>query len=113
MIRRHFGALAALLLIANTASAVDSPGEVWVKAKCALCHGIDGSSQTERGKKLHAPDLRSPATQKLSDETLARKISSGHERMPSFDTTGAETVRLLVACIRGFAREPAAQAGRR
>ncbi len=104
MIRLYATALATLLLITTTGIAADAPRDVWVKAKRALCHGVDGSSQTEHGKKLHAPDLRGPVTQKQTDEILATKIAAGHERMPSFDTAKAETVRVLVACIREFAK---------
>src|ERR1044071_549329 len=36
---------------------------------CALCHGNDGSGQTEMGQHLYpkAPDMRQDATQSLSD----------------------------------------------
>ena len=80
MIRRPFIVLATLLLLAGAAAATaaDAPREAWVKAKCALCHGLDGSSQTERGKKLHAPDLRAPETQKRSDEALTKAILASH-----------------------------------
>jgi mono/diheme cytochrome c family protein len=108
MIRPYAAVLTALLLTTG-AWAADSPQTVWVKAKCALCHGTDGSSQTEHGKKLHAPDLRAPATQKQTDEMLAKEISAGHERMPSFDATNAETVRVLVACIREFGKAQVAR----
>ena len=104
MIRPYAAVLTALLLTTTGALAAGSPQTVWVKAKCALCYGTDGSSQTEHGKKLHAPDLRAPATQKQTDEMLAREISAGHERMPSFSSTNAETVHVLVACVREFGK---------
>src|ERR1700692_5002942 len=38
--------------------------------RCAVCHGPDGSGQTQVGSNLYpkVPDLRSPRTQKLTDE---------------------------------------------
>src|SRR5262249_36939165 len=39
---------------------------------CAVCHGNDGSGDTEMGRGLYprAPDMRLPATQSLSDAEL-------------------------------------------
>ena len=87
-------ALAALLLL--------SPArDIWIKAKCALCHGVDGASRTDYGKKVHAPDLRADATQKQTDEALTAKIAAGHQKMPAFQKqVSAAQVRLLVTYIR-------------
>jgi hypothetical protein len=107
VLRRHVFALAGLLLIVPTVRAAQSSRDVWVRAKCALCHGLDGSSRTDTGRKVQAPDLRAPGTQKLTDQELARIISAGHKRMPSFRTqTNVEKVRLLVSYIRGLLRVP-------
>lgn len=105
MIRRAAFALSAVLLVASSAGA-DSARSAWVNAKCALCHGMDGASQTDTGKKTKAPDLRQPATQKQTDEALGKSIAAGHDRMPSFrKQIDAERVKLLVQFIRGFAKK--------
>ena len=46
---------------------------------CASCHANDGSGQTEMGRGLYpkAPDMRLPATQKLSDGELFYIIENG------------------------------------
>jgi mono/diheme cytochrome c family protein len=46
---------------------------------CASCHANDGSGQTEMGRGLYpnAPDMREPATQKLSDGELFYIIENG------------------------------------
>jgi mono/diheme cytochrome c family protein len=46
---------------------------------CALCHGNDGSGQTEIGKNLYpkAPDMRQDNTQSLSDGELFYIIHNG------------------------------------
>lgn len=46
---------------------------------CALCHGNDGSGQTEIGKNLYpkAPDMRQAETQALSDGELFYIIHNG------------------------------------
>jgi mono/diheme cytochrome c family protein len=103
MARRHIILFASLWFLALAALAADSPRGVWIKAKCALCHGIDGSGQTDAGRQTKAPDLRADAIQKLTDEALAKSISGGHERMPAFrKQVSAEKVRLLLAYIRGL-----------
>lgn len=93
-----------LLLLTPAVMAKETARQVWVQAKCALCHGLDGSSQTDTGRKVQAPDLRTPQTQKRTDDELAKNIAGGHKKMPSFEKQfAAEKVRLLVEYIRGLA----------
>lgn len=92
----------ALLVLAPTLEA-ETTRQVWVKAKCALCHGMDGSSQTDTGRTTNAPDLRTPEIQKLSDNALANSVAAGHKGMPSFrKQVNAERVRLLIQYIRAL-----------
>lgn len=46
---------------------------------CAVCHGTDGSGNTEMGRGLYPrpPDMRLPATQNLSDAELFAIIENG------------------------------------
>ena len=46
---------------------------------CSVCHGNDGSGNTEMGRGLYprAPDMRLPATQNLSDAELFYIIENG------------------------------------
>jgi predicted CXXCH cytochrome family protein len=48
-------------------------------ARCAVCHGPDGSGQTEVGRNLYpkVPDLRLPLTQNLTDGQLRYIIRNG------------------------------------
>jgi predicted CXXCH cytochrome family protein len=48
-------------------------------ARCAVCHGNDGSGQTQVGRNLYpkAPDLRSSQTQNLTDGELRYIIRNG------------------------------------
>lgn len=48
-------------------------------ARCANCHGIDGSGVTPMGGSLYprVPDLRSPETQSLSDGEIHYIIKNG------------------------------------
>jgi mono/diheme cytochrome c family protein len=57
---------------------------------CAVCHGNDGSGDTEMGRGLYprAPDMRLPATQNLSDGELFYIIENGVRLtgMPAWST---------------------------
>jgi mono/diheme cytochrome c family protein len=61
---------------------------------CASCHANDGSGQTTMGQGLYprAPDLRLPATQRLSDGTLFYIIENGVRLtgMPAWGTGTAD-----------------------
>jgi mono/diheme cytochrome c family protein len=74
------------------------------KANCVLCHGADGSGKTGIGKSLHAPDLRSPETQKQSDAALTEAITKGRDKMPAFGAkVKPDDITKLVAFIRTLA----------
>ena len=103
---------ATALLIAlfgmPAAVAAGSPHDLWIKAKCALCHGEDGAGNTPQGKQTHTPDLRSHEVQKHTDAELTEIIAHGHAHMPSFQGgLKPEQVALLVQYIRsvGTAKE--------
>ena len=94
----------AILLLPVTASA-SSAAQLWVKAKCALCHAKDGSGNTDTGRKLKVRDLRLPEVQKLSDDEMTKAVQGGHDRMPGFKSQTSEAeVRLLVTRIRDLAK---------
>jgi len=92
-----FGAM----LVAPIAGADETPKGLWLKVKCALCHGEDGASQTPQGKKTGAPDLRAPAIQDLSDDDLAKLVEEGHAKMPAFKIQlTKDQIKSLVFYIR-------------
>jgi mono/diheme cytochrome c family protein len=78
--------------------------ELW-KANCAKCHGEDGRSRTEEGKKKGARDLTKAAWQKsVSDDRFARSITRGRDKMPSFSAVlSPEQVKELVKEVRSLA----------
>jgi mono/diheme cytochrome c family protein len=77
------------LAIRARAGAADNPvpvsdeviaeGRAHYADHCAVCHGNDGSGNTEMGNGLYpkAPDMRLPATQNLSDAELFYIIENG------------------------------------
>ena len=70
--------------------AVVKEGMAHVADHCAVCHGNDGSGDTEMGRGLYprAPDMRLAATQDLSDGELFYIIENGVRLtgMPAWST---------------------------
>jgi mono/diheme cytochrome c family protein len=94
-----------MLALSPGAFAVEPVAALWTKAKCALCHGKDGSGDTKQGKEMKVPDLRSEAVQKLTDDEIAKAVAGGHLRMPAFSTQlKPDEVRLLTQFIRDLAK---------
>jgi cytochrome c6 len=64
----------ALPQIATAQSGADT-----FKAKCAMCHGADGSKTTMGSKALNGADV-----QKMSDADLTTVIENGKGKMPAY-----------------------------
>ena len=62
----------------STADVLKEARESFVD-RCAVCHGPDGSGQTQVGNNLYpkVPDLRSPRTQRLTDGEIRYIIRNG------------------------------------
>lgn len=74
------------------------------KAKCAPCHGADGTGNTPVGKSLHVKSLASDEVQKLSDADLTKVLHDGKNKMPAFaGKLTDEEIRDMVHFIRSFA----------
>ncbi len=98
--------IALSLSIPFTSRAAETPHSMWIRAKCAVCHGDDGSGNTPQGRQRHVPDLRSPEVQKLTNAELVETIEKGHGGMPSFKVElTRQQIDLLVMFIRGIARK--------
>lgn len=103
---RMVATLAALAIasLPLTASAAETPRGLWIKMKCALCHGEDGAGNTPAGKQKGVPDLRSEAVQKLTDEELVKPVVQGHAGIPPMQVKiSRENSTLIVSYIRGLA----------
>ena len=82
--------------------APDAAASATYRAKCAVCHGPDGSGSAV-GKSMKVPDLRSSEVQKLPDVQLAQIISDGKGGMPSFKSSLSEDqVQSLVTHVRSM-----------
>lgn len=93
-----------LLILAVTllaAPALLADGAATFKAKCAMCHGADGTGQTAMGKKLGIRDLSMADVQKQTDAALTAITTDGKNKMPAYKgkLTDAE-IKAVVAFIR-------------
>jgi mono/diheme cytochrome c family protein len=68
-----------ILALALPQIAVAQSGADTFKAKCAMCHGADGS-KTSMGSKA----LNSAEVQKMSEADLTAVIESGKGKMPAY-----------------------------
>ncbi len=100
----------SLLAASSPASSQDAAAGAGVyKAKCATCHGADGSGNTPVGKSLQVADLRSPDVQKKSDAELTQSINEGKGNMPAFkDALSADEIKSVLAYVRTLAAKGAA-----
>jgi cytochrome c6 len=106
---RKTGALllaGALALLFSVPSKADDAAATF-KAKCAACHGADGSGNTAVGKSLHMRALGSADVQKLSDAELTSMITDGKGAMPAYkDKLTADQIKQLVGFIRQLGKKP-------
>lgn len=92
---------ALALVMALPAMAAGPDGAAIYKAKCASCHGADGSGQTPAGKAMKVRDLRSDEVQKQTDLQLTDIIAGGKGKMQGYGKTlSTADIQALIAHIR-------------
>jgi len=98
-----FAFLGVLASLSLARAEVDKKTERTWKAKCASCHGADGTAQTDQGKKLAVKNYSSAQFQSAhSDEALKKAIIEGQGKdMPAYKDLG-EQADSLVQLIRSF-----------
>jgi cytochrome c6 len=107
---RIFRAVLALFVVAflfvAPLHAADDAATLF-KAKCAVCHGPDGSGNTAMGKQMQSPDLRSEEVQKQTDAQLIEATTNGKgKKMPAYkDKLTGDQIKQLVAYIRELAKK--------
>jgi mono/diheme cytochrome c family protein len=85
--------LTAMAVMSFPLSAHAQDGPATYKAKCAMCHGVDGT-------KIAAHDLQGAAAQGLSDADLGAIITGGKGKMPASKALKPDQVTALVAYVR-------------
>ena len=90
---RVVATLTAMAVMSFPLPAHAQDGSATYKAKCAMCHGADGS-------KITAHDLTGAAAQGMSDADLAAVITNGKGKMPASKSLKPDQVTALVAYVR-------------
>jgi mono/diheme cytochrome c family protein len=74
----------ALALAVPTIAVAQGSGADTFKAKCAMCHGADGSASTGMGKTMGLKPLSGPEVQGMSEADLVTLITNGKGKMPAY-----------------------------
>jgi len=78
-------AILSLLSVGLAAPAVaQQNGEATYKAKCAMCHGADGTGNTPIGRNMKLRSLKSPEDLKATDAELFKQTKDGVGRMQGY-----------------------------
>lgn len=97
-------AIGYLVLPDIMANDIDAQG-IYTK-RCIICHGEDGSGQTDLGSGLGASDFSDKAVQEgITDEQIVEQIANGSDKMfPFKDKLSEEEMHALVPIIRAFGK---------
>jgi cytochrome c6 len=98
--------LASVPLVFAFSAAVRADGAGDFKAKCAMCHGGDGTGSTATGKALKVRDLGSGDVQGQTDAQLDDIVTNGKGKMPAYKgKLTDEQIKGLVGFIRSLAKK--------
>jgi cytochrome c6 len=76
------------------------------KAKCAGCHGPDGTGSTPAGKAMKVRDLHSADVQKQTDAELTEIITTGKSPMPGYKgKLTDDQIKQLVGYVRELGKK--------
>ena len=100
----NFVRTAAMILLAASIAApafAQGAGAETYKAKCAMCHGPDGTAATPMGKMMKIPSFKEPALVKATDGQLFESTKNGKGKMPAYNgkLTDAQ-IKEVVSYIR-------------
>ena len=108
MTKKALAALSTALLLASAPAlrAADARSENW-QMHCSVCHGDDGTAQTEEGKKKKARNLTNAKWQDtIDDARIVKSITKGHDEMPAFGKKLTELeIKALAAEVRSLAKK--------
>jgi cytochrome c6 len=106
MFRIEQRVLLALVIMFVVGAPVRADGAGDFKAKCAMCHGADGSGSTATGKALKVRDLGSTNVQGQTDAQLTEIITNGKDKMPAYKgKLTDDQIKGLVVYIRSLAKK--------
>ena len=102
--------LACGMIAICSSSAVAQDAAATYKAKCAMCHGADGTGNTPIGKNLKLRSFKSPEDLKATDAELAKQTKDGVGKMQGY--AGKLTDAQLAALHDAMKERRAVRGGR-
>ena len=105
--KRNLGGLAIICLAASFVSmdvsvalAQDAGADTY-KAKCQMCHGVDGLGNTPAGKVAKIVSFKDPSAVNAPDADLIAIVKNGKNKMPPFkDKLSDDQIASVIAYIR-------------
>jgi mono/diheme cytochrome c family protein len=95
---------AAMILLAASIAApafAQSAGADTYKAKCAMCHGPDGTAATPMAKAMKIVSFKDPAMVKAPDAQFIASVKDGKGKMKGYAGTLTDAqIKDVVAYIR-------------
>jgi cytochrome c6 len=96
----------ALTVFLVPALRAQGDAEKTYKAKCAGCHGADGTGNPALVKSMGVRDFQSPEVQKESEADLADIISKGKNKMPKYaDKLKEAEIKDLAAYVHSLSKK--------
>jgi cytochrome c6 len=81
---RSLVVLAAVVILASSLSFAQSGAEATYKAKCQMCHGVNGAADTPTAKMMKVKPVSDPDMKKLSVAEMITATADGKGKMPAF-----------------------------
>lgn len=95
--------IAALAAASAAMSHAQDSGAATYKAKCAMCHGADGSANTPAGKSTKALPFSTPELVAETDAKLIASTKNGIGKMPAYSgKLSDEQIKDVVHYIRSL-----------
>jgi mono/diheme cytochrome c family protein len=95
---------AAMILLAASIAApafAQSAGAATYKAKCAMCHGPDGTAATPVAKAMKIVSFKDPTMVKAPDSQFETAVKDGKGKMKGFAGTLSDAqIKEVVSYIR-------------
>lgn len=90
-------AILSVMVLSTMTVFAQGPGADTYKAKCAMCHGADGSGNTPAGKATKTPSFNAPEVLKMSAVELVAATKDGKGKMPAYSgkLTGAQITQVV------------------
>jgi mono/diheme cytochrome c family protein len=97
--------LAAAILMAGSMSFAQSSGEATYKAKCQMCHGMQGTPNPGIAKAMGVKAASDPSVKSQTEAQMIAVTTNGKAKMPSFKgkLTDAQ-IKDAVVYFRTFAK---------